>query len=580
MAITYVARVLSARAVLTTLLISCGLAAAACGSSATTNITGPTATKCQVTLSNSASELPSSGGSATLTVSSERECSWSANANATWIALASTSGQGPATIAYSVQPNPNGTSRRAEVVVSNQSVDILQDAAPCKYSLDRANAAVGASSTDVAFTLTATPGCQWTATSSVDWIAPAAPSAGTGSATVHFTIAANAAAARVGSVKIGDAQATIQQAAASGPVPPPPPPPAPPPPEPPGPPSGCTFAVSPLTVGVPALGGEVHVAVTAEASCAWTATSGLPWVTVTAGNTGTGSGNVVASVAPNTGAARTGTIPVAGQTITINQDAVLGPACTYQLTPESVDLTSDAQDTTVSVAAGDGCQWKPASDVPWITIADPGSGIGNGSFKLTVAANSADARTGTVQVGTATFTVRQAAGSTCTYAIAPTSYDAIRDADAVDVAVTAGPTCAWTATTDATWVTIATGATGTGNGTVHLAIDANAGSARSAVVTIAGQPFAIRQAGICTYAIKPDFYDAGKGPDNISVNVTADAGCTWTASSPVTWATISQGATGTGNGVVTIAVEPNSGPNRAATLTIAGLPFNLTQKGK
>ena len=70
----------------------------ACGSSASTNITGPTATKCQVTLSNGASELPSTGGNGALTVGAERECSWTASTSAAWVALASTSGQGPATI--------------------------------------------------------------------------------------------------------------------------------------------------------------------------------------------------------------------------------------------------------------------------------------------------------------------------------------------------------------------------------------------------------------------------------------------------------------------------------------------------
>jgi hypothetical protein len=335
-----------------------------------------------------------------------------------------------------------------------------------------------------------------------------------------------------------------------------------------------------VSASVEAAGSAVQVTVTAAAGCSWSSATGAPWITISSGAAGSGSGVVVATVAPNTGAARTGTIVVAGRTVTITQAAPSAPACTYQLTPPSLSVTSDAQDSTVAVTAPAGCQWQAASSVPWITIADPPSGAGNGTFKLTIAANTGDARSGTVLVGSVTLAVQQAAGATCSYAINPTSYTAALAADAVDVTVTAGATCAWTASSGAPWVTVASGASGTGNGLVHLAIDANTGAARSTVVTIAGQPFTVQQPGVCTYAIKPTFYDSGKGPDNINVNVTADPGCAWTASSPVTWATIADGATGTGNGVVKIAVQPNDGPSRAATLTIAGQPFQLTQKGR
>ena len=45
------------------------------------------------------------------------------------------------------------------------------------------------------------------------------------------------------------------------------------------------------------------------------------------------------------------------------------------------------------------------------------------------------------------------------------------------------------------WVTVAEGATGTGKGKVRLLVQANDGQARSTVLTIAGQPFELRQNG-------------------------------------------------------------------------------------
>jgi hypothetical protein len=55
------------------------------------------------------------------------------------------------------------------------------------------------------------------------------------------------------------------------------------------------------------------------AGFSWTATSNDPWITITSGASGTGSGTVSFSVQANTGAARTGTIMIAGQTFTIEQ---------------------------------------------------------------------------------------------------------------------------------------------------------------------------------------------------------------------------------------------------------------------
>jgi hypothetical protein len=98
-------------------------------------------------------------------------------------------------------------------------------------------------------------------------------------------------------------------------------------------------------------------------------------------------------------------------------------------------------------------------------------------------------------------------------------------------------------------------------------------------VTIAGIAFTLLQNGLCAPAIKPGYYDAGRGPDDITIHVTAEDGCTWTAASTVSWVAVTQGASGSGDGIVHLAVQPNSGSARAVTLTIAGQPFALTQLG-
>jgi len=68
----------------------------------------------------------------------------------------------------------------------------------------------------------------------------------------------------------------------------------------------------------------------------------------------------------------------------------------------------------------------------------------------------------------------------------------------------------------------------------------------------------------------------GIGASTGTVMVTASSGCSWTAVSPVSWITITSGASGTGGGTVGYAVAASTN-SRSATLTIAGQPFTVTQ---
>jgi len=87
------------------------------------------------------------------------------------------------------------------------------------------------------------------------------------------------------------------------------------------------------------------------------------------------------------------------------------------------------------------------------------------------------------------------------------------------------------------------------------------------------------QNGVCAATIKPGNYDAGRGADDIKIKVSTDAECTWTAASTVSWVSVADGSTGSGDGTVRLRVQRNNGPPRAVTLTIAGQPFVLTQQG-
>ncbi len=61
--------------------------------------------------------------------------------------------------------------------------------------------------------------------------------------------------------------------------------------------------------------------VTAAAGIPWVAWSNTSWITITNGSSGTGSGSVSFSAQANTGPARTGTVVIAGQTFTVEQES-------------------------------------------------------------------------------------------------------------------------------------------------------------------------------------------------------------------------------------------------------------------
>jgi Beta-propeller repeat/Viral BACON domain len=91
--------------------------------------------------------------------------------------------------------------------------------------------------------------------------------------------------------------------------------------------SVCGFNISPLSQEFPENGGTGSITITAQGSdCPWTVVNTLNYVTVTP-SSGTGSGTVTIAVSPNnTGAARQGTITVAGISYLVGQQGATAAA--------------------------------------------------------------------------------------------------------------------------------------------------------------------------------------------------------------------------------------------------------------
>ncbi len=458
-----------------------------------------------------------------------------------------TEGQGEGSVRFSVGANAEPASRSANIAVNDQRLEISQAGKPCELIVSSNHESVDGAGGNLSVNVRASAdSCEWTATSNASWISIVSGPAGRGNGTVSFHVDGVTGPPRTGYLTIAGQNVQVDQGTA------------------------CSFTVATDTFSVDAAGGERQVAVTAPAGCSWTAQSPTPWITITSSATGSGSGLVVFRVAASDGPGRTGTIVVAGRTITVTQS--LGCSVTVATDTFSVDAAGGEQQVAVTAAAG--CSWTAQSQTPWITITSSAAGSGSGMVVFRVAASDGPGRTGAVVVAGRTITVTQALG--CSYSIAPSSINVGAQAGSTAIQVAAGGGCAWTATSAVPWISIASAGNGNGPGQVQVAVAANDGPGRSATIAIAGRSLTVTQASGCTYTVAPTSQDVPGDGGNVVASVTTGAGCSWSATSSVDWITLAYPGDG-GTGQVRLTVKPNASPPRTGTVTIAGRTFTVNQ---
>jgi hypothetical protein len=307
------------------------------------------------------------------------------------------------------------------------------------------------------------------------------------------------------------------------------------------------------------------------------------------GAAGTGNGTQPVAIAANgSTSGRSGTLTVAGRGIPVTQAGVAAP-CTIVVSPTSASIGAAGGSATVAVSAGNGCDWTIASDASWLTTSGPVNGSGNRNVTYNVAANSSsNARTGHLHVGDATLTVSQAAGQTppqtpaCSYQVSPVTATVVPAGGQASATVTAGSGCGWTAKADVNWITVNSGAIGSGNGTVTYTVAANNGQTRTGTLTIAGKTLTVTQTGApCTYALTPatKSFDDKNHSDHVSIDT--QPGCAWTATSSASWLVIDlTDLVGLGDKNIDYDILRNtSATSRTATITVAGQVSTITQAG-
>ena len=314
--------------------------------------------------------------------------------------------------------------------------------------------------------------CIWTAISNSAFVTITSGSSGVGSGVVNFTVLATGSAVNLsGTLTIAGQTFTVTETGTQ---------------------QGCTFSISPTNQTFPATGGTGTVNVTTQSGCTWTAVSNSGFISITSGSSGVGSGVVTFSVAPtNTNLTLFGTLTIAGQTFTVTEGGSQ-QNCTFTITPTAQNFALVGGTGSVAVTSQSGCAFTATSNSSFITVTGGSTGVGNGTVTFTVAAATSP-RTGTITIGGQTFTVNQIAG--CVFSISPSSLATTQNLTTGGIFVTTQAGCAWTAVSNASFITITSGSSGTGSGTVAFFVQANTGFTRTGTITVAGFTFTVTQTG-------------------------------------------------------------------------------------
>ena len=381
-------------------------------------------------------------------------------------------------------------------------------------------------------------------------------------------------------------------------------------------PASCTFSVTADKTSFGAAGGSGNATVTTGSGCAWSASSQTEWLKV-GSDSHTGNGTVAFTVSSSDQTeSRTATLTVASQGVSISQEAAAGPprpTCTYAVTASPDDFERDGGNGMLAIATTAGCKWSIKSDAPWTAIEGPSQGEGPASIKFSVAGNDdAPPRAASIAVADVKAVVTQPGQGDCTYSVSPVERLVPRFPLTGEIAITTGRGCAWTTSSDVSWMHVRQ-VNGHGSARVAYEADFNPqtgyGDQRTSVLAFrwlaptAGQNVRVRQSGDCNTAV----YAANGGiapgatyvRDSNGGTLTATAaggtfhlivqtepftGCAWTLQSTADWVAISSPSInaimpGDGDLHFTLPANPSSG-SRGAALIMDGKALRIFQPGR
>ena len=366
----------------------------------------------------------------------------------------------------------------------------------------------------------------------------------------------------------------------------------------------CFYSVSPTTVSdVSAAGASGSITVSwhyepssefpneEDASVCednWSASSGVTWISVRESETDNDVANYTVSANSST-ATRSGTITVAGESITVSQLAGTPPSCSVSATGGGqVGQAISLRGTLTPSDASAVFRWKATrmSGGQPVETHTPSEGTSS-SFTPGNAGRWVFGLTVQKPRGTnvATCSSERTVSASCpsSPSVSSSSLSFTHDSGSTTVRVQEAGTCSYSVNDNRNWISVRP-ATVSGNGTVTVTVQSNSGSSsRSGVVTIGNRSLRITQ--------EPDTVDCpvsprvsssslsfGHGSGSTTVRVQEAATCSYSVNDNRNWINV-RPATVSGNGTVTVIVQAHSGSSsRSGTVTIGNRNLDVLQE--
>ena len=301
------------------------------------------------------------------------------------------------------------------------------------------------------------------------------------------------------------------------------------------------------------------------------------------------------------------------QRILVGQGPV---ACSYALTPTNASLGSAGGSVVVNVLTQAGCQWSAATDQAWLQAMGPLQGVGPGVTTVVATVNTGPTRGGLIGVGTATTQIIQTGtltssptpdvtgggsgnggGGACAYSVTPGAQSASAAGGTFAFQITTAANCAWQATINVPWISLASASSGLGPATVTYTVSSNPTTmARPAEINVLGTSVSpssrnvvtvtqsVGTSATCAYAIAPQVFNVPDDGALLSAQITTTEGCVWFASENQSWLEL----VGTVNssslsGAISFAVAGNTSAQRDGFITVStpvrDFPVTISQAG-
>ena len=269
------------------------------------------------------------------------------------------------------------------------------------------------------------------------------------------------------------------------------------------------------------------------------------------------------------------------------------PVCSYVLTSQGQSFSNDGGTGSVSITTDAACAWTVQGASEWVTLSSPASGTGPATVTYAVLLNAESApRTKTLTVATKTYTINQEGRSPCLYSISPEQQRFDDEGGTGTVQVSTDAVCAWSAKSTVPWLTITSGGSGRGPGTVTYKADPNnATELRSGTLTVATRTLTVNQDGEgsspanCQYSVTPVEFSPCMPGIRLTASVHTEPRCQWTATAAVPWLSVQTGSAAAGSGTITINVADNYNAPRDGVVMVrwptptAGQNIHVEQAG-